>query len=191
MSCGDFAHIVQEPRQSDEHYRAKLSPQEFLCSRQAGTERPFTGKWLNNKGQPGCSPPHTACLPLHWRSPVTALCPLRVVKGTYTCVSCNAPLFLSSTKFESGTGWPSFYDKIEENVKEKTDRSHGMTRVEVLCGQCEGHLGHVFNDGPRDKTGKRYCINSASLSFVPDGATGEETEVVNHDNVCAVPPKKK
>ena len=163
MSCGDFAHIIRQPRQSDEHYRKQLTPQQFLCSRQAGTERPGTGEFLHNKR-----------------------------KGTYTCVSCSAPLFESSTKFESGTGWPSFYDKIDNNVKDKVDTSHGMRRVEVVCAACDGHLGHVFEDGPRDKTGLRYCINSASLGFVPDGASsGEETEIVDHDNVCAVPPKKK
>ena len=162
-SCGDFAHIVRQPLQSDEHYRKTLTPQQFLCSRQAGTERPFTGEWLRNKA-----------------------------KGVYTCVSCNAPLFLSSTKFDSGTGWPSFYDKVEGNVKENVDNSHGMIREEVVCSHCGGHLGHRFPDGPRDKTGQRYCINSASLNFVPDGQVqAQEKEIVDHDNVCAVPPKKQ
>ena len=89
--------------------------------------------------------------------------------GTYTCVSCGTALFASATKFESGTGWPSFYDKLGENVREKEDGSMWMKRVEVLCAACDGHLGHVFDDGPRDKTGLRYCINSASLGFVPQG----------------------
>ena len=84
-------------------------------------------------------------------------------------MSCNTPLFESGTKFESGTGWPSFYDKIGGNVKEKEDHALWMKRVEVLCAACDGHLGHVFDDGPRDKTGLRYCINSASLGFVPAG----------------------
>ena len=109
-------------------------------SREADTERPGTGKLLKNKQ-----------------------------KGTYTCVSCGTALFESSTKFESGTGWPSFYDKMGNNVKEKEDHALWMKRVEVLCAACDGHLGHVFEDGPRDKTGLRYCINSASLGFVPEG----------------------
>ena len=161
MSCNDFAHITRQPRQSDEQYRKQLTTQQFYCSRQAGTERPGTGEFLHNKR-----------------------------KGTYTCVSCNTPLFESGTKFESGTGWPSFYDKIGDNVKDKVDVSHGMRRVEVVCATCDGHLGHVFEDGPRDKTGLRYCINSASLGFVPDEAGGKETEIVDHDNVCAIPSKK-
>ena len=161
MSCNDFAHITRQPRQSDEQYRKQLTPQQFYCSRQAGTERPGTGPLLHNKQ-----------------------------KGVYTCVSCGAPLFDSATKFESGTGWPSFYDKLGDNVKEKVDVSHGMRRVEVTCAACDGHLGHVFDDGPSEKTGLRYCINSASMAFVADEAGGTETELVDHDNVCAVPSKK-
>ena len=101
-----------------------------------GTEQPFTGKYLHNKE-----------------------------KGIYECASCGNQLFTSETKFDSGTGWPSFYDIIEKgNVKIKMDLSHGMIRKEVLCSKCGGNLGHVFNDGP-NPTGKRYCINSASLDF--------------------------
>lgn len=101
-----------------------------------GTEPSFTGKYLHNKEE-----------------------------GTYVCASCGVELFSSETKFDSGTGWPSFYDiKKKENIKIKIDLSHGMIRKEILCAKCGGHLGHVFNDGPKP-TGKRYCINSASLDF--------------------------
>ena len=127
-------------KQPDEYYRAKLTPLQYSVSREADTERPGTGPLLKNKA-----------------------------KGTYTCVSCGTGLFASSTKFESGTGWPSFFDKLGDNVREKEDGSMWMKRVEVLCAACDGHLGHVFEDGPRDKTGLRYCINSASLGFVPEG----------------------
>ena len=161
MSSADLSNTTRHTRQSDEHYRKQLTPQQFSCSRQAGTERPGTGELLKNKR-----------------------------KGTYTCVSCGLPLFESKTKFESGSGWPSFYDKIEDNVKENVDMSHGMRRVEVVCAACDGHLGHVFEDGPNDKTGLRYCINSASMGFVEHGAGGKETEIVNHSNVCAVPDRK-
>ena len=161
MSCNDSVGLTRPTRQSDEHYRKQLTQQQFYCSRQAGTERPGTGEFLKNKR-----------------------------KGTYTCVSCGQALFASNKKFESGTGWPSFYDKVGDNVKQKVDVSHGMRRVEVLCSACDGHLGHVFDDGPRDKTGLRYCINSASLGFVEGEMAGQETEIVDHDNVCAVPPKK-
>lgn len=113
-----------------------LSPEEYRVLRKQGTERPFTGKWLSNK-EP----------------------------GTYVCRGCGLELFASDTKFDSGTGWPSYYRAFRsEHIRYIEDRSHGMVRVEVRCARCDGHLGHVFNDGP-PPTGKRYCINSVSLDF--------------------------
>ena len=121
---------------SDEEWKKELSDQEYYVLRQKGTERAFTGDLLKNKKE-----------------------------GIYTCAACDLPLFESKTKFKSGTGWPSFYEPInEEFVAEESDYSHGMSRVEVLCGRCDGHLGHVFPDGP-EPTGLRYCINSVSLNF--------------------------
>jgi peptide-methionine (R)-S-oxide reductase len=119
-------------------WRAELTPLEFDVIRNKGTEKPFTGDLLDNKKE-----------------------------GTYVCRACQHPLFESETKFKSGTGWPSFYDEIPGHVKEEEDRSFGMTRVEVVCDRCGGHLGHVFKDGP-EPTGLRYCINSVSLDFIED-----------------------
>lgn len=121
---------------TEAEWRSKLSPEQYRILREAGTEPPFTGALLGNKE-----------------------------KGMYRCAACGEPLFASDTKFDSGSGWPSFTAPVgEEAVEERTDQSHGMTRTEVRCAKCEGHLGHVFPDGPGPE-GLRYCINSASLDF--------------------------
>ena len=121
---------------TDEQWRKELTPEQYQVLREGGTERAFTGRYWNTKGA-----------------------------GIYHCVCCGEPLFSSETKYESGTGWPSFWAPIDESkVETTTDRSHFMVRTEVHCAKCEAHLGHIFPDGPRP-TGLRYCLNSASLKL--------------------------
>ena len=134
-----------ESKKSEDKWKKKLTKEQYQVLRKKDTERPFTGDLLDNHG-----------------------------KGVYKCAGCGANLFSSETKFESGTGWPSFSDVMNnENIELKEDRSMGMIRTEVICKNCGGHLGHMFRDGPKP-TGCRYCINSVSLDFQP----------VNFQNKC-------
>jgi len=120
---------------TNEDYRDKLSPEAFHVCRENGTEAPFSGEYYNNKED-----------------------------GLYRCICCDTPLFYSDTKFDSGTGWPSYFECVEDAITEVRDISYGMTRVEVRCKKCDSHLGHLFPDGP-EPTGLRYCINSVCLNF--------------------------
>jgi len=126
-----------EVTRTDEEWRKLLRPDQFAILRMSATERPFTSALLKEKR-----------------------------RGTFACAGCELDLFPSSTKFESGTGWPSFWRPLKDAVGSRTDRSHGMSRIEVHCRRCGGHLGHVFDDGP-PPTGKRYCINGGALVFKP------------------------
>ncbi len=144
--AGQLVGPVELPKfsLSDDEWRQRLSPEQFRILRGSGTERPFCGVLLDNKQA-----------------------------GVYACAGCGLPLFASDTKFYSGTGWPSFFQPIAPgNVTQRADHSHGMVRVEINCTRCDGHLGHVFPDGP-PPTRLRYCLNSESLRFVPSERLSE------------------
>ena len=132
--------MAEKMQLTDAQWRERLTPEQYAIRRQKGTERAFTGQYEKNKAA-----------------------------GEYVCAGCGQPLFESAAKFDSGSGWPSFTRPAgDEAVEEHRDMSHGMVRTEVLCSRCQGHLGHVFPDGPADEGGLRYCINSAALAFKPE-----------------------
>ena len=138
---------MKKIEKTEEEWRRELTPEQYHILREKGTERPFTGEYVNEK-----------------------------TPGVYRCAGCGTELFSSDTKYDSGSGWPSFFAPIdEENVETEEDRSHGMRRTEVMCATCHAHLGHIFPDGPRP-TGVRYCVNSASLKLDPAGVKDGEPD---------------
>jgi methionine-R-sulfoxide reductase len=151
---GEFVGPLESPPvvKSDADWQKQLTAEQFAVARAKGTERPFCGNLLDNK-----------------------------LKGIYSCVCCGLPLFASDAKFNSGTGWPSFFQPVaEENVKTTVDSTHGMIRSEILCARCDCHLGHVFEDGP-PPTGMRFCVNSESLTFTDETNLGALADPIASD----------
>lgn len=147
IALQDTTFKIEKVVKTEIEWKEILTPEQFYILREQGTERPFSHKYNSNKEE-----------------------------GIYACAGCGLPLFSSETKYKSGSGWPSFWEPIrEEVVTESVDRSYFMVRTEITCSRCGGHIGHVFNDGPRDKTGLRYCMNGTALKFVKNEESKEKS----------------